>query len=449
MTAPDAVGPVDPQRMGRRTWPLVLLLTGAQLSAGSDRFLITLVTTPAKQALALSDAQLGLLLGSAFVLLYALTMPLLGTLADRGHQRAILLVSIAVWTLATFGFGLAGSFAALFLARLALGLGQAGVAPAALSLIAHHSGRGRMALAVSLFTAAGSLGQSFALVSGGALLAWLVARGGLWFPGLGGLPPWRALFVLACLPNLLLLLFAASVRLPATPPLARARLGTAFAWMVRRRGIYLPHFAASAAAVLMGRTLAAWGPTFYVRSHGMSPAESGITLGLLLLIGGPLGHVAAGLILDRIDPRRRRPAASWMLGLGLVLALPAVIVMTIVPDRAMSLAGFTLLTAILGFTAPAALSGVQWLTPIALRGRVSALFIAAVTLTASGTGPPLLGLLADTVYGADQLGRALITLFLLVGGPGILCAVRAARRAAPRSPRTPEAVCVPASRLSA
>jgi hypothetical protein len=250
-------------------------------------------------------------------------------------------------------------------------------------------------------------------------------------PGVGGLPPWRALFVLACLPNLLLLLFAASVRLPATPPLARARLGTAFAWMVRRRGIYLPHFAASAAAVLMGRTLAAWGPTFYVRSHGMSPAESGITLGLLLLIGGPLGHVAAGLILDRIDPRRRRPAASWMLGLGLVLALPAVIVMTIVPDRAMSLTGFTLLTAILGFTAPAALSGVQWLTPIALRGRVSALFIAAVTLTASGTGPPLLGLLADTVYGADQLGRALITLFLLVGGPGILCAVRAARRAAP------------------
>jgi len=405
----------------------VLLLTGAQLSAASDRFLITLVTAPVKQTLALSDAQLGLLLGSAFVLLYGLTMPLFGVLADRGHQRAILLASLSVWTLATFSFGMAGAFAALILSRLALGFGQAGLAPAALSLIAHHAGRRRTGLAVSLFTASGSLGQSFALLSGGALLAWLTARGGVVFPGLGALPPWRALFVLACLPNLALILLAASIRLPPAPPVARASLGTAIAWIRRRRGLYLPHFAASAAAVLMGRTLAAWGPTFYVRNHGMSPAESGIALGLLLLIGGPLGHLAAGLRLDRVASNRQWLVATRMLGLGLVLAMPVAVIMATASDRVVSLGAYTLLVAILGFTAPAALSGVQWLTPIALRGRVNALFIAAVTLTASGTGPPLLGLLADTVYGADQLGRALITVFLFVGAAGACCAVRAAR----------------------
>ncbi len=161
--------------------PLALLVL-AQLSAASDRFLITLVTTPVKQDLALSDAQLGLLHGSAFVILYALTMPLFGSLADRGHQRVILLVSIGLWTLATLGFGLAGAFAVLFLSRFVLGLGQAGLAPASLSLIAHGSGPGRMARNVSLFTAGGSLGQSFALLAGGAILAWLVQRGGLAFP---------------------------------------------------------------------------------------------------------------------------------------------------------------------------------------------------------------------------------------------------------------------------
>lgn len=432
--------PSGPERTGlsARLLPLMLLLTGAQLSAASDRFLITLVAVPVKQALALSDAELGLLLGSAFVFLYALTMPFFGTLADRGHQRTILLASIAVWTLATLGFGLAGSFAALVLSRLALGLGQAGVAPAALSLIAHHAPRGRLAFAVSLFTAAGSLGQSFALLSGGAVLAWLVSRGGAWFPGLGTLPPWRAIFVLACLPNLLLIFAAASVRLPPTPPLVRPGLRTAFAWVMRRRGIYLPHVAASTAAVLMGRTLAAWGPTFYVRSHGMSPAECGITLGFLLLVGGPVGHLSGGLILGRIAARHRRSAASWMLALALVLALPIVAAMATAQDRILSLAAFTLLMVVLGFASPAALTGVQWLTPITLRGRVSALFIAAVTLVASGTGPVLLGLLADTVYGADQLGRALITLFLLVGVPGAWLAVRAARGRPAQARPSPE-----------
>ncbi|MGU3361284.1 MFS transporter [Methylobacterium sp. M6A4_1b] len=160
----------------------------AQLSAASDRFLITRGTTPVKQDLALSDAQLGLLHGSAFVVLYALTMPLFGSLADRGHRRAILLASIGLWPLATLGFGLAGSFAALFLGRLAPGLGQAGLAPAALSLIAHGSESGRMARNVSLFTVGGSFGQSFALLAGGATLAWLVVQDGP-FPGLGPLPP--------------------------------------------------------------------------------------------------------------------------------------------------------------------------------------------------------------------------------------------------------------------
>lgn len=105
--------------------------------------------------------------------------------------------------------------------------------------------------------------------------------------------------------------------------------------------------------------------------------------------------------------------------------------MAVASDRTLSLAAFTLLTAVIGFTAPPAVAGVQFLTPVSLRGRVSALFVAAVTLTASGTGPPLLGLLADTVFGAEHLGRALMVLYGLVGVPGILLAFRAARMGRP------------------
>lgn len=436
----SASRPAAPARLGeggarsRAGWPLVLLLAAINLSAFVDRFLIAVVATPMKQALDLSDARIGLLQGTAFAILHALAMPGLGTLADRGYQRAVLLGSLALWSLATLLAGLAHSFAILVVGRLALGLGQAGVVPSALSLLAHRGDRRRTALSVAFLTAGGSLGRSVALLGGGAALAWLVARGGLGLPDGETLTPWRVLFVVAGLPNVVLALLVVAIVTPRPAPARRAGGPSALAWILRRRRTYLPHFAASAAAVLMGQTLIAWAPSFYIRSHGMSAAESGMSLGLLVLLAAPIGHFSAGLILDR---RRggRRSAAPWMLGAGLLLAVPATAVMGLAADRAVSLAAFATLVAILGCTSPAALGGIQFLTPVALRGRVSALFVAAITLTAVGTGPLLLGILSDTIFGAGGLGRAFLTLFAVMGLLGAAAAYGAARSVRPRHRR--------------
>lgn len=93
---------------GLAGWPLVALLATIQFAAFSDRFLLTLVATPLKQALALSDTQLGLIQGSAFALPYALALPLLGSVADRGYQRGLILAGLLLWSAATFASGLAG-----------------------------------------------------------------------------------------------------------------------------------------------------------------------------------------------------------------------------------------------------------------------------------------------------------------------------------------------------
>ncbi|MGU3540553.1 MFS transporter [Methylobacterium sp. A54F] len=404
-------------------WPLALLLAGTHVLAYSDRVLIALVAQPLKQALALSDAELGFLQGSAFAVPHALALPLAGALADRGYRRAILLLGLGLWTAATLACGLGGSFASVVAARAALGLGQAALVPAALALLAHRLAPGSLGLGVSLLTAGGSLGRSLALLGGGLVLAWLVARGGLVLPGLGPLAPWQALFVLACLPNLLVLPLLRGI---AEPPAGRRSglraAGPALAWVARRRAAYLPHFAAAAAAMLINQSLTAWAPAFLVRVHGDSPARSGLTLGAIVLVAAPLGHVAGGRILDRWRRAAGRRAAPRLLALGLGLTLPATALLTLATDRNAALAGFAGLVIALGLTSPAALGGLQFLTPRALRGRISALFVAGVTLVALGLGPLLVGILNDAVFGAAGLGRAMLAAFTAFALAGLgLC----------------------------
>lgn len=424
-----------PARAGLAGWPLVALLATIQFSAFSDRFLLTLVATPLKQALALSDTQLGLLQGSAFALPYALTLPLLGIVADRGRQRGLILAGLSLWSAATFASGLAGGFSALLAARLALGLGQAGFGPAALSLMTLHLRRNRLGRGISALTAAATLGRSFALLAGGAVLAWLTARGGLTLPGLAPLAPWQALLVLAALPNLALAILVLRIRptpraaasAQASRRLREPSLRSALAWIARRRKAYLPHVAAATAAVLMAQTLTAWAPTFYVRAFGLTPAESGLRLGLLVLIAAPLGHFAGGLALDRLRGAGHADAAPLLLAVGLILAVPMTAFASLSPDLSLSLIGFAGLVALLGFTSPPGLAGIQILTPQRLRGRVNALFLATVNLAGFGLGPLLVGLLSDHLFGEAGLGLALLAVYAPVGVAGTLAALLARR----------------------
>ncbi|MGW5959747.1 MFS transporter [Methylorubrum thiocyanatum] len=422
---------------GLAGWPLVALLATIQFAAFSDRFLLTLVATPLKQALALSDTQLGLIQGSAFALPYALALPLLGSVADRGYQRGLILAGLLLWSAATFASGLAGGFAGLLAARLALGLGQAGFGPAALSLMTRHLRRNRLGRGIASLTAGATLGRSFALLAGGAVLAWLTARGGLDWPGSTPLAPWQALLVLAALPNLALALLVLRIRpsprsgAAPQPEASRGHRGSslaeALAWIGRRRRAYLPHTAAATAAVLMTQTLTAWAPTFYVRAFGFSPAESGLRLGLLVLIAAPLGHAAGGFALDRLRGAGHAAAAPLLLALGLILAVPLTALASLSPNLSLSLLGFAGLVALLGFTSPPGLAGIQILTPRGLRGRVTAVFLAAVSLAGFGLGPPLVGLLSDHLFAEAGLGLALLAVFAPVGAAGALAALLARR----------------------
>lgn len=409
---------------GRGGWPLVALLAATQLAASSDRFLLTLVATPVKAALSLSDTQLGLLQGSAYALPFALASPLLGLLVDRGHRRRLLLAGILLWNVSLLAFGLATGFPSLLASRFVLGLGQACILPAALSLMAIRLGQGQLGRGVSLLTTGSSLGRSVALLAGGALLGWLTTRGSADLPVLGRLAPWQTLFVLAVLPNLVLAAMLLRIReVPAlSAPVPRMK---SLGWIRRRWRAYLPHAAAATASVLMIQTLAAWAPTFYVRAFGFTPAESGITLGLIALLAAPCGHLTGGALLDRMRRAGDAAAASRLLALALVLTVPATVVMSLSPGLVISLSGFAALVAVFGFASPPGLGGIQLLTPRSLRGGVSAFFLATVTLVATGTGPLIVGMLNDAVFGLAGVGHALLAVFSVTAVLGTGAAIAA------------------------
>ncbi|MAY30352.1 MAG: MFS transporter, partial [Aurantimonas sp.] len=117
-------------------WNLALALAMVHLVSSLDRHLLSLVLSPIKTELGLSDTQLGFLHGTAYVLLYAAAIVPLGYLVDRFDRRRIIQAGILAWTVGTVACALAQSYPQLVLARMLVGLGQAALVPAATSLLA-------------------------------------------------------------------------------------------------------------------------------------------------------------------------------------------------------------------------------------------------------------------------------------------------------------------------
>lgn len=146
----------------RHTAPayVLALLTVVSFFNYLDRMVIAILVEPIKQELGLSDSQMGLITGFAFAALYATVGVPLARIADRRSRIALMSVCLAIWSAMTALTGLVRNFMELFLARMAVGIGEAGCGPAAHSILGDLYPRERRAFAISVFQAGGALGQS-------------------------------------------------------------------------------------------------------------------------------------------------------------------------------------------------------------------------------------------------------------------------------------------------
>jgi len=314
-----------------RAWWAVGVFCIAAILSYSDRQILSLLVDPIRADLHVTDVQVGLLQGAAFALIYAVAGVALGRAADVLPRRLVIVGGVAIWSLATVACGYAPSFWALFAARAAVGIGEAALAPAAMSIITDSFPVNRRGAGTGAFLMGMVIGGGVAITLGGFILQAAQAGALRGVPVLGALAPWRASLVVLGLLGLPVALLAASVPEPARrhlmggtsgrpAPLRDAAGRLAALWPA-----LAPLYAAMGLASLCDFAILNWVPTFLIRRFSVSIAEIGLVLGSVVIVGGIAGSFGVGLIGDRMAARgggssRLRLAVAAML-IGIVSSL--------------------------------------------------------------------------------------------------------------------------------
>lgn len=277
-----------------------------------DRYIFASVGPAITSELGLSDTQFGYLAG-AFMVVYTLVSPLIGWLGDRYHRRRLLAFGVGLWSIATVGTALAGSFREMFFWRALLGVGEASygvVAPALLADLFPIHLRGR---AIGSYALALPLGAALGYGLGG----WIE-------PHLG----WRTAFVVVGLPGLGLALAGllihdpgrgASDGLGRVTASARPRLRDMLALFLIPSFVF--NVLGMAAVTFTTGAFGYWGPTFYHRVRHMPLKQANFWLGGLTAVAGLLGIVLGTSLADRMRTVTRRAYLLWAF-IAVLLALP-------------------------------------------------------------------------------------------------------------------------------
>lgn len=393
--ATQAVGAgLAPAQVRTMMWVLLLVYILNFL----DRQILNILAEPIKAELQLSDTQLGLLAGPAFAVFYAILGIPIARYSDRGSTNRVTLISVslAVWSGMTVLCGFANNFVQMALARIGVGVGEAGCTPAAHSLISDAVAPEKRASAISFYGMGVPIGTLLGLVIGGVvndLYGWRIA---LMLVGVPGIFLAMVLPLLMREPRRLGLLGGAAVPSAAAAIPLREALGE----ILTSRAYLLLLCAASVAAFLSyGKGL--WTISLFIRSHGLSTTEVGLIGAVALGLAGVFGTWLGGWAADRFGQVNRRH----------ILTLPAIGMAIAAPIQFLGygapiwwVAGLLILVPTIlnaAYYGPA-YACVQGLVRKELRAVAAALMLFGQNLIGLGLGPLVFGILSDLL--APQAG---------------------------------------------
>lgn len=401
----------EPRRASTGLYPtyVLALLTLMHVCYFIDRSVLAVVMEPLRHEFGLSDGQLGLLYGFAYMLAFAIAGVPIGLLVDRVNRKNLLSGIIVIWSGLTALAGVAQSYLALVLVRMGVGATEAGAMPSALSLLSDYFDAKRRATVISIWMMGASAGFAISFVVGG----YVAQHYG-----------WRHAFFLAAVPGLVL---ATLILLTVREPVRGAMEGAKSAekppsfrqlarYMLARPSIW--HL--SAAMVLHSLTtsgLAAFMSSFLIRQHHLELAQSGVVIALSVGVCGAIGGLASGVLSDRIA--RRRTGGFAPERLGLVCAVAAIAAMLagwatlLAPLTAGAIAGLFLYAFLQTAFAGPGHALMLTLLEARMRGAGIAALSAMSNLIGSGLGNYLVGALSDAIGGPSSLKWAMAAVLLL------------------------------------
>lgn len=418
---------------GYRKYVLATLFAAYALNY-LDRMLIGVLNEPIRKSFGLGDFHMGLLGGPAFAFLFALLGLPIARLSESYDRRAIIALSIGIWSVMTALCGLAGqmdpvlhvtlfalvlcplaamfwragmwaslvlvlvaagasiallpwlnsygllAFGLLLMTRVGVGIGEAGCAPPATSIIADYYPASRRATAMSVF--------SLGIPVGGLLAAIL---GGLLAQHYG----WRTAFLALGLPGILLgLTIFFTVREPARSVQESAPSLLDVVALLFRSRTFRHAVAASALAAFASYGSAQFGFAFLSRVHGLSLSEGAVLFVLTGAVMGAVGIFLGGFLSDRLSGRFPG-AALFVPGIGLVAATPLLVGAYLAPTQLMLVVMLASASVAQNMYIGPVMSTVQGLVKPRMRATAIAIFALINILVGAGLGPPLVGFLSD------------------------------------------------------
>ena len=405
MSTSDSATSSTPSNAVRNYTLAVIVLIYA--SSHVDRQIVSILAESIKQDLLLSDSQLGFLIGLSFALFYATLGIPIAILADRYSRRNIIAISVIVWSGMTALSGLAANFFQLALARIGVGIGEAGSSPPSHSMIADLYPLEKRGAAMGIYAAGINLGVLIGFLVGGFIDEWY---------------GWRMAFFIVGVPGIFLgLLMFFTVREPmrSSPPKPLPKnlfkeVSNTFVLMMSIPS--LRHIVIGCTLVVfVGYGTTYWNGVFFRRLHGLSPSETGV---LLALIGGIIGGVGTffgGWLADRLAQRDQR-AYVWLTAAVKILIAPFVAWFYFETDTRIAAYLLAFIAFLGGFYLSVSFAMTQTLLPPASRALGAAILLFCINIIGLGLGPFVVGILSDffsAEHGADGLRYALVIVTLL------------------------------------
>jgi MFS family permease len=369
-----------------------------------DRQVLSVFIGPIKAEFGVSDSAMGFLVGFAFALFYTIAGIPIARWADRGNRRTIIAIGLAVWSGMTVASGLARNFVQLALARIGVGVGEAAGSPPAHSLISDYFPPERRATALGIYAWGVYIGSALAYLFGGYLREHF---------------DWRTAFLLLGAPGLF---FALVVRFTVKEPprglsekmggeVAQTTLRETLQHLLTCRSWVNLMIGASFLSIT-GYGVLMWGYEFFGRVHGMPFVEIGVSMALVVGLGGSLGTFVGGTVADRLGQKDPR----WymlMPAVANLVALPFAVAFLLATESMWALIFFFPFYVLANIYVPALHTINQNLAKLRMRATAAAIMLFIINIVGAGAGPLIVGILNDAFaakYGDEAIRYSLLAI---------------------------------------